>query len=186
MRRRKRSLVQLRSLVRIHYEWFTADAPPRVTVCDRAGSREHDFLTKHSGTRRKGGLSTGTQDNISARARCASLVCLPQQPSHIEGLYAAATFCTPGSRTHVGLTLMVLETGVSAHQDTASAERDYLDLRSDDRGMSHSAHDALELRFEAGLARTVLNTPAALRFPAAPSPSGPRRPRAAFSVTTTG
>jgi hypothetical protein len=57
-----------------------------------------------------------------------------------------------------------------------------LDLRSDVRGMSHSANDALELRLEAGLSRSAVSTPAALRFPATASPLGPRRHRLAFSV----
>ena len=118
-------------------------------------------------------------------ARCARVGFACLRSLLIEGLYAAATFCTPASRTHVGLTLIGRETGLSAHQDTASADRDYLDLRSDDRGMSHSANDALELRFEAGLSHSAFNTPAALRFPAA-SPSGPRRHRPAFSIATTG
>ena len=61
-----------------------------------------------------------------------------------------------------------------------------MDLRSDVRGMSHSANDALELRLEAGLSRSAVSTPAAQRFPAAALPLVPRRHRLAFSVATNG
>jgi hypothetical protein len=124
--------------------------------------------------------------NKSPRSRevCASPVCLPQKPSYIEGLYAAATFCTPGSRTHVSLHSSAWKTGLSAHQDTASAHRVYLDLRSDDRGMSHSANIGLEPWFEPRLSRSTVNPPAAPRFPATVAPSGPRRHRMTLFSTT--
>ena len=61
-----------------------------------------------------------------------------------------------------------------------------MDLRSDVRGMSHSANYALELRLEAGLSRSAISTPAALRFPATESPLGPRRHRLALSAASNG
>ena len=56
--------------------------------------------------------------------------------------------------------------GPSTHQDTVSATRVYLFIRSDDRGMSHSAHIGREHAFEAGLSLSTSNTPAAHRFQA--------------------
>ena len=105
---------------------------------------------------------------------------------YIEGLYAAATFCTPGSRTHVSLTLFGLASGPRVLTKTLLQPKGFdLDLRSDDRGMSHSANEALEPRLGAGLFHSGERAPAAPRFPAV-SPSGlvPRRP--AFSIGTRG
>ena len=59
-------------------------------------------------------------------------------------------------------------------------------LRSDDRGMSHSANIGLELRLVAGLSRFTFNTPAVPRFRVTAAPLGPRRHQTAHSMTTFG
>lgn len=56
--------------------------------------------------------------------------------------------------------------GLSTHQDTASATKVYLFIRSDTRGMSHSANIGREHAFGTGLSLSTLNTPAAHRFQA--------------------
>jgi hypothetical protein len=54
--------------------------------------------------------------------------------------------------------------GLGSHQDTVSANKVYLFIRSDDRGMSHSANIGREHVFGTGLSLSTPNTPAALRF----------------------
>ena len=56
--------------------------------------------------------------------------------------------------------------GPSTHQDTVSATKVYLFIRSDDRGMSHSANIGREHRFGTDLSLSTSNTPAAQRYPA--------------------
>lgn len=56
--------------------------------------------------------------------------------------------------------------GLCTYQDTASAPKVYLFIRSDDRGMSHSANIGREHAFGTGLSLSTSNTPAAQRYPA--------------------
>ena len=86
--------------------------------------------------------------------------------------------CTRLQHMHAG-TLVVhglparrpTHAGLSSHQDTASANKVYLFIRSDDRGMSHSANIGREHVVGTGLSLSTLNTPAALRFQATAAPS---------------
>lgn len=57
----------------------------RVTVGKCAGSRKHVCLTKHSGTRKKGGLTAGPHEKKHRpRDGSAAQVHLPQRPSLLE------------------------------------------------------------------------------------------------------
>ena len=76
--------------------------------------------------------------------------------------------------------------GLSAHQDTASAQQVALVLRSDDRGMSHIAYVGLERPLEAGVARFSAHQPTASRFPAGPVRSASWQQRPPLSDTTNG
>ena len=71
----------------------------------------------------------------------------------------------------------------SAHQDTASAQRVSLVIRSDDSGMSHSANTGSGHRPGTPLSLSICTTPTAPRFPATATPLMPRRWRSALCIT---
>lgn len=109
---------------------------------------------------------------------------LPQQPSPAERV------CTRLQHLHArkldvrqSLARWPAEWGLSAHQDTAFSPKVYLVIRSDTRGMSHSANIGRGHAFGADLSLS-LNTPTVSRFPAAATPFVSLRWRSTFSNTT--
>ena len=111
---------------------------------------------------------------------------LPQQPSLHEKV------CTRLQHLHArksvvrqSLARWPAEWGLSAHQDTASAQQVYLVIRSDTRGMSHSANIGRGHAFGADLSLS-LNTPTASRVPATATPFAPLQWRSTLSTTTDG
>ena len=74
--------------------------------------------------------------------------------------------------------------GLSPHQDTASAKRVSLVIRSDDRGMSHSANIGHGHAFGTGLSPSTLNTPTAQWFQATAAPFLPSSRRSTDTNTT--
>lgn len=156
-----------------------------MTVHECAGSRKRSRLTKQTGIRRKVGLSAGPHDTTLDRALVARLDHpLPQRPSLHERV------CTRLQHMHAR-TLVVhcpsvprpTHSGPSTHQDTASATRVYLFIRSDDRGMSHSANIGREHAFGTGLSLSTLNTPAAHRFQATAASSVQSSRRSTHVIT---
>ena len=157
-----------------------------MTVSECAGSKQHSCLTKHSGTRRKGGLSAVPQrQSVRAQVRGSALpasAAFPTQGRFVRG----CNICTPGSRSTSVSRSSARPSGLSAHQDTASAQQVYLVLRSDDRGMSRSAHVRLDHGLAAGLALLPERAPAAPRFQAPLAPFGSSGLRPTLSHTTSG
>jgi hypothetical protein len=74
--------------------------------------------------------------------------------------------------------------GLSPHQDTASAKRVSLVIRSDARGMSHSANIGHGHAFGTGLSPSTLNTPTAEWFQATAAPFLPSSRRSTDTNTT--
>ena len=126
-------------------------------------------------------------DKLTDRATVAwsGMPCL-EAFSHGEGLYAAATFARPDVRTTPVFTLAGLERGLSAHQDTASANKVSLVIRSDDSGMSHSANTGPGHRPGTTLSLSICTTPTAPRFPATAKPFTPMRWRSTLCNTNEG
>lgn len=106
--------------------------------------------------------------------------------SHGEGLYAAATFARPDAGCTSVSCSLALDGPSSAHQDTASAQRVSLVIRSDDSGMSHSANTGSGHLRGIALSLSMCNTPTAPRFPATAKSFTPRRWRSTLCNTNEG
>ncbi len=146
---------------------LSAACAPWVTVGECVGSRRHVCLTKHSGTRKKGGLSAGPQENRS-RAVSAAQVPLPQRPPQDEKV------CT--RLQHLHARSLVVRRSLARWPSMGprvltktllQPKRVSLVILSDDRGMSHSANIGRGDAFETGLSLSTSYTPTASRFQAA-------------------
>jgi hypothetical protein len=124
------------------------------------------------------------QDLSIARRLRGSSIPASEAFSTREGLYAAATFARPDVRRTSVSCSRAWYLGPSPHQDTASATRVSLVIRSDARGMSHSANIGRQHSFGTGLAPSTLNTPTARWFQATATPFLPSSRRSTHTITT--